>query len=366
MREEALRQLMAKLGMGNPERRVTSKGVVWLNHTCPFAPWTHKNGSDRRPSFGIPANDQGASIYNCRACHEKGSTARLVKRLAALRVMNYDALLSETEESERGVRRFRDFDEVLVSDADELIPLEEAMWDGLFDPIADHRDAARFMVKRRVLRETCDKLGLGFDTEKRRIVFPVRGEGGALYGFSGRAIDPDAQPKVRDYGGLPKRSVIMGVDRWRPGYRKLIVEGLIAFGRMHQIGAEDHFDIGALLGSEMTDEKAAILRLAGDTTVLLLDPDDAGEQGVFGRYDPIQERHEIEGAAIGKLWGHVPLVIPEFPVEDMLAEGLEPDVDNLTLDQLLWMTDCRTWRPSDEQAADLKRFAKGWNGLEDR
>lgn len=367
MREEALRQLLAKLGMANPERRhVRRTDTTWLNHSCPFAPWLHKNGTDRSASFGVVVNDEGASIFTCLACKQKGSTNKLIRSLAKYRNLNYDALLTEAEESEKGVRRFRPFDEDFVRVPEPLEALDEAMWDGLFDPIADHKEAARFMVRRGITRATCERLGLTFDPEKRRIVFPVKGRNGELWGFSGRTVIPDHHPKVLDYGGLPKFAVIMGMDRWRPGYKKVIVEGLIGFGRMHEIGVEEYADIGALLGSEMTEEKAELLRLEGETTVLLLDPDDAGQNGMFGKWDPLEERFVIEDSAIGRLWGHVPVIVPEFPTEELLIEGIEPDVDNLSLDHVRAMLDCRSWRPSEEQAEFLRRARKGWSGLENR
>jgi hypothetical protein len=360
MREEPLRQLMVKLGMSAIQRRHDrSKNAVWLNHPCPLAPWTHKNGSDRRASFGIVVNDGGTSIFQCWACKQKGSTAKLIRLLQKFRQIDYSALFAEAEEGEKGVRRFKDRDEHFVEEPEELIPLEEAIWDGMFDPIADHPVAARFMVKRRVHRATCDKLGLAYDTEQRRIVFPVRHVDGQLYGFTGRAVSEDVQPKVRDYGGLPKRNLILGSERWRPGMKKVIVEGLIGFARMHEIGLEEHADIGALLGSEMTPEKAQVLREVGDCVVLMLDPDDAGDAGTFGTFDPLEERHIIENAAIGKLWGHVPLIVPDFP------EGVD-DVDDLTLEHALEMINQRAWRPTAEQRDHLRQAGKGWGVTEEK
>ena len=45
-----------------------------------------------------------------------------------------------------------------------------------------------------------------------RIIFPVRGREGELYGYTGRAIDEDVQPRIRDYYGLPKRACLLGLD----------------------------------------------------------------------------------------------------------------------------------------------------------
>jgi len=358
MREEALRQVMAKLGIGGIEtRRDRIKHATWLNASCPLAPWTHERGTDRRSSFGIVVNDTGTSIFQCWACHQKGSVGKLIRLLQKFRQRDYSDLFTEAEDNERGSRVYRAFDDPVYLPEDEIEPLDEDMWHGLFDKIEAHREAARFMVQRGVSRATCDKLGLVFDPEKRRVVFPVRHTDGLLYGFSGRTVIPGHEPKVLDYGGLPKRHLVLGAERWRPGVPKLLVEGLIAYARMHEIGMEETHDVGAILGSAMTDEKAAIVRLAGDTTVLLFDPDEAGDGATFGVFDPEAEERKIEESAIGKLYGHVPLLVPDFPD---FPEGVQPDVDNLTRDMVLTMiAETRMWRPDRRQAKRLQLAGRG-------
>ena len=201
----------------------------------------------------------------------------------------------------------------------------------MFDPVANHKEARKFMVSRRVSRETCEKLAIEYDPDKRRVVFPVRNGQNQLYGWSGRTVIAGHEPKVLDYAGLPKRHLILGEHRWRPGYQKLIVEGLIAYARMHEIGAEEHVDIGALLGTTCTPEKAAIM-LAHNCTILAMpDPDKAGAQCLYGIWD--QEANDGEGAfkgggLIDQVAGEIPVRVPYFP------QGVK-DIDDIELVDLL-------------------------------
>lgn len=48
--------------------------------SCPFSRWTHKNGSDRKPSFGIRYGND-ISIYNCFSCGESGRLPSLFGKL---------------------------------------------------------------------------------------------------------------------------------------------------------------------------------------------------------------------------------------------------------------------------------------------
>jgi DNA primase len=135
-------------------------------------------------------------------------------------------------------------------------------------------------------------------------------------------VVPDAKPKVRDYYGLPKRHLILGADRWQAGRAVLVVEGLFAFARMIDLGMEDRVNVGALLGSVLTPEKADILRHFDQSVFLLLDNDKAGDDGIFGIMNPDGSRKEDSGA-VGQLAEHVPVLIPEWP------EGKD-DPDQLT------------------------------------
>lgn len=326
MDEGSLRQVLARLGTVGG--RVSSKG--WLPANCPLAPWTHKSGRDKHASFAVKVETEGTSLYTCLGCKHKGSVAQLVRDVARHRndenLMAYAKELAGREED--GEAFIPDWDQPATMQPVAPAPLDEDQWFGLFDDIASVPEAARFMVSRGVHRETAAKLGLSYDPDERRIVFPVRGAGGELYGFSGRAIRPEIKPKVKDYGGLPKRHLILGRERWQPGKPVVIVEGLFAYARFHEIGAEEVANIGALLGSEITPEKADIIQTFGHTAILIPDPDEAGDACLFGPVDEAAPGgRDFTRGGIYKLLDHVPVMVPAYP------NGID-DPDDLTLEHV--------------------------------
>lgn len=368
MRVDALKALLRRLAIPVTEERIDKKrGGVWLNAQCPFAQWTHKSKTDRTPSFGAISDDKGKSSFKCYGCKQHGTVAALVRQLSAYRRQDYTDILLDAREAEKGTRHYASFDDDPFQDAEELEPLDDAMWDGLFDPVELHPVATDFLAQRGVSLATAQKLNLQYDTDQKRIIFEVRGANRELYGFTGRTVLPKERltftgrdgkqitmPKVRDYAGLPKLHLIMGRDRWVPGKPVLMVEGLFAFARMHEIGAEDIANIGAALGAELNEEKAAIIRDFGETCVLMFDPDEAGDAGIFGVWDEAAQRHKIEEAAIGRLFGHVPVVVPDYPEMDV------PDPDYLTLDQVREMIAQPSFRPNKFQRKSLEKAGIGW------
>jgi hypothetical protein len=322
MDEPKLRQFMQRIGvqLGRP----TSKG--WASANCPLAPWTHRSGKDRRASFAVLVDPQGTSLYTCLGCKNRGTVSALLNKLADLRGDDsLRGLAMEAAEGERaGLHKAPDFDSLQPVAIQPPDPIDEDQWFGLFDPVESCPEAARYMVHRRVSRATCHKLGIVYDPDTKRIVFPVRGAGGELYGFTGRAIRDKAEPKVKDFAGLPKRHLILGRERWREGYPVAVVEGLFAYARLHEEGVEEFANIGALLGSEITPEKAALLVEFGHAALLLTDPDVAGDLCLYGPQDDSWvSGYAFDRGGIAKLEGHIPVLVPDYP------EGID-DPDDLT------------------------------------
>jgi hypothetical protein len=64
-------------------------------------------------------------------------------------------------------------------------------------------------------------------------------------------------PKSVTITALPKRHLILGEDRWEQGRPLVIIEGLMGYAAMTDKGIDLDVNIGALLGSFLTPEKAA-------------------------------------------------------------------------------------------------------------
>lgn len=219
-------------------------------------------------------------------------------------------------------------------------PLIEEAYEGFWPDAWDVQVAREYLQKRGISEGTSRKIGLLYDDEKRRIMFPVRDRAGGLYGWSGRATYSDARPKVLDYEGLPKRHLLLGEHTWSEDRPLVIVEGLFAYARMVELGVDEFANVGALLGSELTLEKAEIIRTFGGRTFMLVDADEAGDACIFGPVKEVIPSSDPETAdtvirddskgAITLLKDYVPLFIPAFP------EG-KTDPDELTLEEVKFM-----------------------------
>lgn len=82
MTKEEIRQFMLAIGCENIQ---ILPHTDWVRASCPLAPWKHENGTDRNPSFGIHAADDGkVPMYNCFSCGSSGTLYRLLHNLTWL------------------------------------------------------------------------------------------------------------------------------------------------------------------------------------------------------------------------------------------------------------------------------------------
>ena len=185
-------------------------------------------------------------------------------------------------------------------------------------PQTDPSDpGSQYAASRGISPATLASVGCRWDPEQQRIVIPVRGRSGSLFGFTGRATVPGVSPKVRDYAGIRKRWHVIGEHRWsrdvEPTHRLLIiVEGLFSYLHLIELNVEAVADVGCIMGSKLSDHQADIIIRNGAATYLLLDNDEAGDKGLFGRMDREGNRDWQKGA-VGMLVDHVPVYVPEWP-----------------------------------------------------
>lgn len=333
MNETGLRKIAGGLGV-----RILGKNGHWLQAACPFAPYRHERGTDRNPSFGFLVNEQGESYYKCFSCKSKGRISSLVRALEELRDEQYEGLALEADRM--------DYDytlptyEELQAQQEEIVleALNEAVYGDIYPSVFDCPECHNYLRERNVGKAAAQKMNLRFDPEEQRIIFPVRGREGELYGFTGRTIlTPDAwpykrYPKVRDYAGLPKEFLLLGAEHVREGLPVLVVEGLFGYANLIEIGATEIVNPVAMLGSELTMYKADLLIDWGMPTYLLPDNDEAGDTCLFGPRAGDASGRRLGGGAIDKLKGELPLFIPEWP------EG-KADPDELTLQDVQNMLD---------------------------
>lgn len=318
MTEPKLKALLSGLGMKVLRR--TPEG--WLVASCPFAKVTHRGGVDRNPSFMVHINAGGPSGFNCFSCKAHGNLPALVRQLEDVRgedlhTLYMQAVLDETPDS------FGEFDERAW--AEETVaptPLNPAQFRGMFEDAWEAKASRRYLAGRNISEKTVRTLGLLYDPDERRVLFPVYGKNrDELFGFTGRTTDPDGTPKVKNYAGLKKEWRLLGEHLVRPPKPLLVVEGLFALAHLVEIGARDVCNPVAVMGSVLSRHQRDIITRLDLPTHLCFDDDLAGDIGLFGPI--LSGRHNGKGA-VALLEKQVPTFVVKFP------DGVD-DVDDFTL-----------------------------------
>lgn len=324
MDESSLRYILKQLNI-----QVANKSGKWLEFCCPFAPWTHKRGTDNSPSCAVVIDIEKASHYKCHGCKKHGRVSSMIRSLEHFKETQYPGLAFEADlaDAEYSLGDF----EATEDEPDEIHPLNEALYANLYEPAWDVPEGRDYLKFRGISKATAKYLELGYDPDDYRIVFPVRGPDQLLYGFTGRSILRDEHfhlmypkyQKVKDYLGLPKKHLLLGADLVDPKLPIFPVEGLFGYAHLMEIKADIYCNPVALLGSEMTQYKADMIIEWNRLTCILTDNDEAGDTCLFGTWNAQRAEHE-GGGAVDKLKNHVPLIIPDWP------EG-KTDPDELTL-----------------------------------
>lgn len=299
----------------------------WVSIRCVLAPWTHQKRKDTSPSAGVSVNEKDTSVFNCFSCGQPMPFHAMLKRYMDYSGEDLSGLIEELEEQAYlGPRTIPTWDSLKHSDQI-LMPINEGIFIDLYDSACGHP----YLQERGVENSTAERLELLFDPKdpadsEARILFPVRGPEGLLYGFSGRAINPNAKLKVRDYNGLPKASCVLGshlVTKDNPDCIA-VVEGLFDYACMHQQG----YHGCAVMHSTMTPAQVEIIRGLSKPTYLFYDNDLAGAKG--------------SAMASKLLQNYVPTFVVNYPrveIEDSSEEGfhLVKDPGELIRDEIAFM-----------------------------
>lgn len=278
-----IRDVLVELGMRRGDLKVVHG---WVSTKCPLSTWTHARGADNSPSAGVSIGAQ--PVFNCFTCGNSRPLHSLVGEFAKYTGDNYDSLIAELEDNAfLGPSTIPDWDTVKQRDAEEiLMPLNEAAHMGLYESAVGHP----YLKERGISDATARKLELLYDPEDLvdkqagvrkvgRILFPVRGPKGELYGFTGRDVTGKSKVKARDYSGLKKALVVLGAHlavSEKPS-EVLIGEGLFDYANLHEQG----YCGTSVLHSNMTEAQANIFRELGLPAYMLYDDDRAGRKGVL-------------------------------------------------------------------------------------
>lgn len=287
----------------------------WVSLRCPLAQWTHTTGRDSRASAGISIQPNNTSVFNCMTCHTKLPLQGLIARYAEYTGDDLEDLIAELEdEAYLGPRDIPAWGATRGTQEVEPVPLDKNIYLDLYDSAAGHP----YLASRGIDDETAELLQLKLDPAdpadgEERILIPVFGPNGDLFGFSGRATrnipKTDKRTlKVRDYAGLKKAHNLLGshlVATHKPPYI-LLMEGLFDYVNAWQQG----YPGMAVMHSTFTEHQARIVRDIGLPVYLFYDNDAAGKDGA-----------EIAGKM---LVDYVPVMrvrYPEIWIEDEEEDG---------------------------------------------
>lgn len=286
-------------------------GSRWKGN-CPFH-------NERTPSFYFQPEK---GLWHCfGACQEGGDIVSFVMRLEGL---TFPEALRELARRTGVTLEWDGADDAAgrrAKERDQLLQLlEEASAfyrEGL--KTAEGESARRHLAQRGIRSETVDQFGMGYsprrdgyldkalkrgvpiepllkaglaarsdrtgryqDPLSGRLIFPIRDPYGQVVAFGGRILDGDSGPKYINSPETPvytKGRHLYGLYEGRASLRDraraVVVEGYMDVVGLHQAGAAWAV---APLGTAFTPEQAKLLRRYAQETVLLFDPDPAGQR----------------------------------------------------------------------------------------
>lgn len=180
MKRMKIKELIQKFFRA-PYREITTG---WVMTNCPFAPYTHPDGDDKKFSFGISVKNG----YNCFTCNQKGSLYQLPRALARF-TKRYDYALEEfislwADEEDDEVFVDNVYDEVDFSFLNQL----------------PYANGEKFIVG-----ALAKRWEIKVDHQRRFIYFPYMTKDGAIVNVKVRSLD-----EKRFYYLVPRAKIWYG------------------------------------------------------------------------------------------------------------------------------------------------------------
>lgn len=214
IKRDRVRAVLAHLGVKTDSK---IKRTGWVVSTCPFAPWKHGGGVDRKPSFGVSVDDgahvNNRQVYHCFSCQSTGLFDDLPFNLRelwredskGLSKPNFGEALQiivADEDDDIDFDNLPDYDEPKI-DPDDVIVWPEWYLES-FRSVFGFEQAMNYLKQREVDTGPTDvsefyidvikHLDLRFDTSRDRVCFPIRDFDGRLVGLHGRHIGDHPMP----------------------------------------------------------------------------------------------------------------------------------------------------------------------------
>lgn len=192
---------------------------------CPF--------HDNRDSASFNVSKISPYPFRCwnPSCSATGTLLKLVEVVGHMSSMQALRFLFKYQTESSSLRD-------LIVRKDEEDPYEywpETKLDPLKIDVNVPGPAVDYMLSRGFTKETLEYFQVAYSSKKQRVVIPVRDETGGLVGFTGRAIDPDREPRYWD-PGLPKKFVWFNENHAIGLPEVIVTEGPLDAMKVHQAG----------------------------------------------------------------------------------------------------------------------------------
>jgi hypothetical protein len=273
-------------------------GGGWVRSHCPLAPWTHANGKDSNPSFGISVHEGKHSHFNCFAC-ESGSVEKLLQLVEFYhgknpyigKKYNFDAARALLEQEDLDVFPLGEFTEF---PNDEFNHFEEwPEWMADHYPLASEVPAAyAYLRGRKVTDEQIQRHSIRYDAYREMVAFPFRTVYGKLAGMRGRRIN-DFGPQHYDYsfnGTNNTHNTWLNEPVLEREQIVVIVEGQFDMLTVERVYP---YVLGNLTARAMP---AKLKKLQGSPGVILMLDNDLTGKSAAQKYITYFEKHQIQYA----------------------------------------------------------------------
>ena len=269
MTRDQAQRFLRSLGVGQTH----DKGD-WLTGSCPLAPWTHRSGRDRLPSFGLRVSLEQRASFHCFACRS-GVAEELLHTLehyAGPAAPGFDFKLAHQilAEEELAIATLPPFEE--FSQQGQVFVAWPDWWLQSFVPVHSVSQAMDYLEGRGVSPECSRAFDLRWDSGREMVVAPFSGA-------RGRAVKADVLLKHYDYswqGENNAKLVWYNEQALQLSGPVVVVEGQFDAIRVSMGWAK----VVANLTAKPTAEKMRKLADAGPV-VQIPDNDEAGEESVL-------------------------------------------------------------------------------------
>ena len=247
MNEDGLLDVCDILGLrSGPAYSGTDRWGPHMSISCPLAATKHGDPNDWNTSCSVSISDSDPSMAKCFSlnCQYTGSLYAMLKQSIEARgnPERLVALLKKIEPTEKFTlesslaRSRKKFEEHVDETRRISIPTRDR------DVLPEARleryrgSYPRYAITRGMTKETCNTWELGYDTQHKRLVFPVRRHDGKLVGLTGRLLPSEQEraeaegillSKYHNYAGLDKGRYIFGEHLLKRLTPVIICEGQI-------------------------------------------------------------------------------------------------------------------------------------------